>query len=108
MSQPKPVAFPVRENRRKHERSAVKLDGHLFVPAEESEQPCQIVDLSAGGARVICEDVPPCATYVILYFDGFGRFPAAGLVLSFISTAPPAPPPSPPVTATAPSACVST
>ena len=76
MSQPKPVAFPVRENRRKHERSAVKLDGHLFVPAEESEQPCQIVDLSAGGARVICEDVPPCATYVILYVDGFGRFPA--------------------------------
>lgn len=76
MSQPQPVAFPVKENRRKHERSAVSLDGQLFIPAEESEQPCQIVDLSAGGARVICEDVPPCATYVILYVNGFGRFPA--------------------------------
>ncbi|HVW74532.1 MAG TPA: PilZ domain-containing protein [Rhizomicrobium sp.] len=76
MSQPKAVAFPLRENRRQHERSAVKLGGQLFVPAEESEQPCQVVDLSAGGARVICEDVPPCATYVILYVDGFGRFPA--------------------------------
>jgi hypothetical protein len=76
MSQPQPVAFPVRENRREHERSQVELDGQLFVPAEESEQPCRIVDLSAGGARVVCEDVPPCTTYVILYVDGFGRFPA--------------------------------
>jgi len=54
----------------------VSLDGQLFVPAEESEQFCQVVDLSAGGARVVCEDVPPCATYVILYVNGFGRFPA--------------------------------
>jgi len=74
MPQPQSVAFP--ENRREHERSAVSLDGQLFVPAEESEQPCQIVDLSAGGARVVCDDVPPCATYVILYVNGFGRFPA--------------------------------
>lgn len=76
MSQPQPVAFPVKENRRQHERSAVALDGQLFVPAEESEQSCQVVDLSAGGARVVCEDVPPPATYVILYVNGFGRFPA--------------------------------
>ncbi len=76
MSQPKPVAFPVRENRREHERSEVSLDGQLFVPAEESEQTCQVVDLSAGGARVVCEDVPPPTTYVILHVNGFGRFPA--------------------------------
>jgi hypothetical protein len=76
MSQPNPVAFPVRENRREHERSEVLLDGQLFVPAEESEQPCQVIDLSAGGARVVCEDVPPTTTYVILYVNGFGRFPA--------------------------------
>jgi hypothetical protein len=76
MSQPQPVVLPIKENRREHERWAVSLDGQLFVPAEESEQPCQIVDLSAGGARVVCEDVPPCATYVILYVNGFGRFPA--------------------------------
>src|ERR1700761_993994 len=76
MSQAQPVAFPVKENRRQHERSAVSLGGQLFVPAEESEQPCQVVDLSAGGARVVCDDVPPCATYVILYVNGFGRFPA--------------------------------
>jgi hypothetical protein len=76
MSLPNSTAFPEQENRRKYERAAVSLDGQLFVPAEESEQPCQIVDLSAGGARVVCEDVPPVATYVILYVNGFGRFPA--------------------------------
>jgi hypothetical protein len=76
MGQAQPVAFPVAGNRRKYERSAVSLDGRLFVPAENSEQACQVVDLSAGSARVVCEDVPPTSTYVILYVDGFGRFPA--------------------------------
>jgi len=76
MSKPKDAVFPAKENRREYERSAASLDGRLFVPAEESEQTCQIVDLSTGGARVICEDVPPTATYVTLYVDGFGRFPA--------------------------------
>lgn len=76
MPQSQPVAFAAPENRRKYERSAVSLDGRLFVPAEDSEQPCQVVDLSAGDARLVCEDVPPPATFVILYVDGFGRFPA--------------------------------
>lgn len=75
MSRPQPIALPMREKRR-HERWTVSLEGRLFVPAEESEQPCEIVDLSAGGACVVCEEVPPCATYVILYVNGFGRFPA--------------------------------
>lgn len=75
MSRPQPIAFPAKE-KRKHERWTVSLEGRLFVPAEESEQPCEVVDLSAGGARVVCEEVPPCATYVILYVNGFGRFPA--------------------------------
>ena len=76
MAQPQPTAFAVTENRRKYQRSAVSLNGRLFVPAEDSEQPCQVVDLSAGSARVACEDVPPPSTFVILYVDGFGRFPA--------------------------------
>jgi hypothetical protein len=76
MSQPPSVAFLTKDNRRQHERMAAALDGRLFVPAEESEQPCQVVDLSAGGAQVTCEDVPPCTTFVILYVNGFGRFPA--------------------------------
>jgi hypothetical protein len=76
MAEPQPVALAATENRRKYQRTCVPLDGRLFVPAENSEQRCQIVDLSAGSARVRCEDVPPTATYVILYVDGFGRFPA--------------------------------
>ena len=30
MLQPQTVPFPVQDNRRQHERSAVSLDGHLF------------------------------------------------------------------------------
>ena len=76
MAQPQAVAIPVAENRRKHERSAVSLPGRLFVPAEDSDQPCRVLELSAGSARIACEDIPPVATFVILYVDGFGRFPA--------------------------------
>src|SRR5215469_13861200 len=76
MPQSQSASSSVRENRRKHERSAVSLDGRLFMPAEDSDQPCQVVDLSAGNALVACEDVPPPSTFVILYVDGFGRFPA--------------------------------
>ena len=76
MAEPQPVAFAATENRRKYERTAMSLEGRLFLPAEESEQPVCVLDLSAGSARVACEDVPPPSTFVILYVDGFGRFPA--------------------------------
>ena len=76
MGEPQSVASAATENRRRYERSAVSLDGRLFVPAENSDQPCRVLDLSAGSARVACEDVPPPATFVILYVEGFGRFPA--------------------------------
>ena len=57
MPQPQSVARRVTENRRRYERSAVSLDGRLFVPAEDGEQPCQVADLSAGSARVICDEL---------------------------------------------------
>ena len=52
------------------------MNGELFVPAEESTTNCMAVDLSAGGAGVQCEEVPPLNTYVVLYIDGFGRYEA--------------------------------
>jgi hypothetical protein len=76
MSQLRPATSAVQENRRRHSRSAVSLDAQLFVPAEESELSCQVVEISVGGAHVICRDMPPIATHVILYVTGFGRLPA--------------------------------
>ena len=76
MAEPQSAALAATVNRRKYQRSAVSLDGRLFMPAENSDQPCRILDLSAGSARVACKDVPPPSTFVMLYVEGFGRFPA--------------------------------
>ena len=35
-----------------------------------------MTDISAGGARITCEDVPPVSALVILTVEGFGRFEA--------------------------------
>jgi hypothetical protein len=61
-------------DQREHERVATRLQGKLFIPAETSTMDCDVVDLSAGGAGVRCEDAPPLETFVVLYVDGFGRF----------------------------------
>ena len=63
-------------NRREHARTALSLPGLLYMPAEDSAQPCTVTDLSAGGARLTCEDVPPVSVFVILHIEGFGRFEA--------------------------------
>ena len=60
--------------RRRFARIHVDLPGRLFVPTENRETRCRIVDLSPGGARVACEISPPLQTPVVLYVDGFGRF----------------------------------
>ena len=65
-----------RADQREHERSCVALHGSLFVPAEELTMDCTVVDLSAGGAGVRCEEAPPLSTFVILAIDGFGQFEA--------------------------------
>ncbi len=68
------VVARAKAERRQYLRVRVELAGRLFVPADEREARCQIVDLSPGGAQIVSEFVPPADTQVILYIDGFGRF----------------------------------
>jgi len=60
--------------RRKYLRLEVDLTGKFFVPAEQREEPCRIVDLSPTGARVASESVPANGAQLVLYIDEFGRF----------------------------------
>jgi hypothetical protein len=60
--------------RRKHLRLEVDLSGKFFVPAEQREESCRIVDISPTGARVASEFVPANDAHVVLYIDEFGRF----------------------------------
>src|SRR5581483_3704378 len=60
--------------RRRFRRVRIDLPGRLFIPAIGEEAPCQIGDLSPGGANVACILSPAMGTQVVLYVDGFGRF----------------------------------
>jgi hypothetical protein len=64
------------ENRRAYTRTALSLPGQIYLPAEETAVRCTVTDVSGGGVRLICEDVPPVSTFVILTIEGFGRFNA--------------------------------
>ena len=66
-----------RAERRRYKRVPVTLSGRLFVPAENHEAHCKIADMSPGGARILCEVVPPLGAQVVVYIDGFGRFEGA-------------------------------
>lgn len=61
-------------DQRLHRRAIIALSGRLFVPAEDITIACGIVNLSAGGAGVKCDEPPPLNAFVVLYIDGFGRF----------------------------------
>ena len=60
--------------RRRFRRVRLDLPGRLFLPADGEEAPCQVGDLSPGGANVACTLSPATGTQVVLYVDGFGRF----------------------------------
>jgi hypothetical protein len=62
------------DDRRRCERARITLAGKLFLPTEDMTLDCQIVSLSAGGARIQCEAPPLRNIRVVLYIDGFGRF----------------------------------
>lgn len=63
-------------DQREHKRITTTLPGRLFVPAEEADWPCEILNLSLGGAGVRCEEPPPLNSFVVLYVDGIGRYEA--------------------------------
>jgi hypothetical protein len=60
--------------RRRFRRVRIDLPGRLFIPSDNREARCTVLDLSPGGAAVGCEIVPDAGTLVVLYIDGFGRF----------------------------------
>lgn len=60
----KPAAGPVH----------VDLPGRLFVPGDEREAPCRIVELSPDGASLQCELVPGPDAAIVLYVDSLSRF----------------------------------
>jgi hypothetical protein len=60
-------------------RHVTNLPGKLFVPADEAEVDCTIINLSATGAGIQCSDPPPLEAFVVLYIERFGRYEAVSV-----------------------------
>ena len=54
------------KERRAHPRHVIYEHGELIIPAENMILPCRVVNISDGGAGIICDIVPGVATTVRL------------------------------------------
>lgn len=67
------VVERAKAERRHFVRVRLDLAGRFFLPSDNREAECKIVDLSPGGAQIASEIVPDDDAPIILYVDGFGR-----------------------------------
>lgn len=74
MKDAEPVVAKAGAERRRFLRVQVSLPGRLFIPLDNYETRCTVVNLSPGGAAITCETIPEIGTAIVLYVDSFGRF----------------------------------
>jgi len=93
MTDIEPVVEKSGAERRRFRRVKVDLPGRLFLPSDNRETQCTILDMSPGGVAVTSEVVPELSAPVVLYVDNFGRFEGnvvrrdqTGFGLAFVCT----------------------
>jgi hypothetical protein len=70
--QPKTHSLPHAEERRRHQRVRVNLQGRYML-ADRSEFPCQVVNISPGGIALLAPVSGAGGDRVIAYVDHLGR-----------------------------------
>jgi hypothetical protein len=70
--QPKTHPLPHAEERRRHQRVRVNLQGRYML-ADRSEFPCQVVNISPGGIALLAPVSGAVGDRVIAYVDHLGR-----------------------------------
>lgn len=68
-------AAPAAQERRRHRRVAVSVEGRL-LDSFGRELACRSLDISPGGARLTTADPNGPADVAVIWFDGLGRTPA--------------------------------
>ena len=78
--------------RRAHKRRIVDQRGQLVIPSENVTLPCSIMNVSDGGAKIVCDAIPATGTKVILIFGNgncseavTARYSEGELGLQFVS-----------------------
>ena len=62
------------QERRAHPRRIIGEQGELTIAAENMTLPCCVVNISAGGAKVTCDAIPPSGSEIILVLSSGRRF----------------------------------
>src|SRR5689334_25434912 len=63
-----------RQERRAHVRRTIDEHGELIIPSENMILPCRVVNISAGGAKVMCDALPPSGSKITLVMSSGKRF----------------------------------
>jgi hypothetical protein len=69
----RPRAPSPNDDRRKHHRVDAPLKAR-YLDAAGDEQPCLVMNVSAGGALLRAKTTPPFGSHVVIYIDRLGRF----------------------------------
>ncbi|KMO22263.1 pilus assembly protein PilZ [Methylobacterium platani JCM 14648] len=72
MSSVRPLALRAAADQRRHRRVAVALLGRYML-ADRQEYPCQTVDMSPGGVRLICAVGGEVGERIVIYLEHVGR-----------------------------------
>lgn len=64
--------LPLSEEKRRFQRVRVNILGRYMLPTKR-EYPCQVVDMSPGGARIVAPAIGDIGDRVIAYLDHIGR-----------------------------------
>ena len=62
------------KERRAHPRKVIDEHGELTLEEEQMILPCRVVNISEGGAKVICDAIPPSGSTVFLEMSNGKRF----------------------------------
>ena len=65
-----------RQDRRRAPRTYVGEAAELSIPVENMVLPCLLVNISSGGAKVVCDAIPPQGTEVELLLNTGRRIAA--------------------------------
>lgn len=66
------AVVPLSEEKRRYQRVRVNILGRYMLPTKR-EYPCQVVDMSPGGARLVAPETGDVGDRVVAYLDHIGR-----------------------------------
>jgi hypothetical protein len=62
------------QERRAHPRQVIDEHGEITIVRENMTLPCSVVNISAGGAKVMCDAIPPSGSEIVLVLSSGQRF----------------------------------